>query len=121
MSEYKYKISGKFHYEGEEFKDAKFDLLEEFLYEVMGINVLDKEEMKRNMELLNCELNEWFESKEEIKLFNENDNIILLTGFDDHYIIANEGIEKALMNYIKESEEFKKTFRELSINGERII
>lgn len=115
-----YNISGIF-VGGEEFRNAKFDLLEHFMYEVMDINVLDKEEMKRNMEVLNCELNEWFDSKEEIEMFNNNDDIILLTGFDDHYIIANEGIEKALMDYIKNSEEFKKTFTELVINDEKVI
>lgn len=115
-----YNISGIF-VGGEEFRNAKFDLLEYFMYEVMDISVLDKEEMKRNMEVLNCELNEWFDSKEEIDMFNENDNIILLTGFDDHYVIANEGIEKALMDYIKNSEEFKNTFTELVINDEKVI
>lgn len=118
-----YNITAIFHdcYMDENLENKEFFTITDFLYEVMGINYLDKDDITKNIEITNMEYEEWFDSEEEIKTFMENDNIFLLVGYDSHYVVYEDDLDRAILDYMKESEEFKQTFKELIINGERII
>lgn len=118
-----YNIIAKFQdcYLDENLENKEFFTITDFLYEVMGISLLDKEDMENNMETMNMSYEEWFDSEEELKMYMENDNIILLTGTESNYIVYEDDVDRAILDYMKESEEFKQTFKELIINGERII
>lgn len=114
-------ISGKFIFGGEEFRNAKYEGLVHFFKEVMDINVLTRSEIEDNMKLAEVEEKDWFDNDYDLVLFKNNKNIILVDGIKETYMIADNGLDNSLIEYIKNSKEFKNTFEELVINNERVI
>lgn len=114
-------ISGIFVYECEEFKNAKYKSLEEFLEEIMDIKIYNKEKIIEYVNLLDCCIEDWFSNEKEIEEFKENDNFIMFYGNDYHYTLADKDINKTIIEFIKNNNSLRKTFKELIINGEKVI
>lgn len=116
-----YLISGKFNYENEEFRNAPYETLEQFLLEVMDVRIVRKEDICKNIINLGYDYKDWFSNEEEIRRFEDNDNFIMFDGLEPYYTLADSDIDKTIIDYIKENKEFRRTFKELIINDKRVI